>query len=193
MNEMTSEQRFVAQAADNHPDATKYDPRDPPATWVDAATARPWNWLPEGALDRMRAARDPHSEAVEITIELMISGLEWCERPDTDAPLLPENPLAARYVTGTLARFQRRLVKGHEGEAAAEAHLLAKGVNLVEASDDSRWTNATEMENDGVDLVDDSGRTWQVKAYKVDEAERDELTADRLIEVTSDGVRERVL
>lgn len=193
-----SQQRFVEEASDKHPDATKYDPRDPTPTWIDDMNAQPWNWMPDAALDRLRNADDPQFEAVEITAELMMGALDWYERQDPETrPVIPRNPMSPRYITGTLARFQNRLIKGHEGEAKGEAHLLGKGVTLIEAKDDPRWADAKNpakaADDDGIDLIADDGTTYQIKAYKTEAEEREEMNADRLLEVVDGNVRERIL
>lgn len=196
-----SQQRFVVEATDKHPDAEKYDAKRPQATWLDDASGKPWNWMPDGALDRLRQARDPQIEAVELareTLESAVAHIEAWEAGRTDkppeaVPEIPDDPLDGYYVAGTLGRFQNRLVKGHEGEAIAEHYVTDRGITLVDPTTDDRWDSTKEAENDGVDLVDEDGTTYQVKAYNVSKQEREEMDADVLLEVVNGEVNKYYL
>lgn len=182
-------QTFVAEACANHPDAAKYDPRDPPATWVDSLTARPWNWMPDAALEKMRADPNPRT-AVDLAIDLMRNALAYARQEAPDVTL-PENPLAPEYVTGTLARFQSRLVAGHIAELVAASYLESAGFELVEVTE--QYESAKKAEKDGVDLLTADGTTVQVKAFKTTADDRKKMSADMLVEVIDGEPRRRWL
>jgi hypothetical protein len=185
----SSHQTFVEAACDDHPAAAKYDPRDPPATWVDALTARPWNWMPAAALEKMRADPQPRT-AVDVTLALMRNALDYAREEAPDVAL-PENPMAPEYVTGTLARFQTRLVAGHVAELTAAAYLESAGFELVPVTE--KYDSATKAEQDDVDLLAADGTTVQVKAFETNADERKKMNADLLVEVIDGEPRRRWL
>lgn len=188
MNDEANEvQTFVAQATERHPNAVR-STRSPQASWIDRCSAQPWNWLPKNALDRIRTSDDPQITTVNIVIEMMEAALTSDKWEDEPMPALPDNPMAAQYVTGTLERFEQRLVKGHIGEALGEEYLNASGKTVVDAATLDKFDSTTEAEKAGVDLVTSDGATYQVKAYETTQDDRDDMNADWLLEVVNGTV-----
>lgn len=183
----TREQTFVVEATTAHPDAVTHTPRSPEGTWLHAASARPYNWVPEGASHRLLTCDEPVTEYIEIAVETLHNARMWAETTD-DAPVIPDNPLGPGYVTGTAAWLAPRLLSGFFAERTAVKYLHDSGVTFEPLSECEGFSSASAADKAGIDLLAEDGTTYQVKSYDTDPSERQGMTADYLIEVTDDGV-----
>lgn len=171
MAQATREQDFVRAATNQFDDLPTYDPRTSyPAAWLGAVTARPFNFVPQAALDTILTAPDSHEAFVRVMVETHTRAVNFA---DEHGIPIPDTARHSEGIVAVAAFFQTRIVSGHLGEVAASEYLNG---NVMETRDAARHlglddsgslqTVANRVENAGVDLIGNDGTTYQVKAME---------------------------
>lgn len=156
-------------------------------SWTNHVNARPFNWIPSGALDTLKS--EDTGVYVELILEYLDSAAAWCDA--NEKPYPREDSHAMDVVIGEMLTHAPRLIDGHLGEVKGSSFVREELGRVIvptpDALDMKGYKDVEEMENDGVDFVTADGDTWQVKASEnVDESEID---ADHLIQVVNGEVK----
>ena len=202
-------QQFVRRASKEYPHAAVYDPIDPPASWIPAVSGYHINFVPKNTVHRLTDPlsgeyENPHMEYAHICEMTLINAIDFVKRweegeldnkcPD-NAPEIPDTPINARYITGTMSLFQSRFVRGALAEIVAGNILASRGEEILRPEEHKKYKRFSDptqkMENDGVDIITDLFM-YHVKTYLPHDL--DESNADRLLVIQDKKIKqERVL
>lgn len=183
MDEMT----FVKNAAEKDDRVPEMDFTQvyPGSQTLHALSGMPYNWVPSISQERLLKAQDSHTEYVEIALEIREKALDFAEKEGL-THLVTDGFYQAPYMTviGIMIHFGRRTISGLVGELAAKQWIEAKGLDVVgkeKALELTGYDSIEEMENNEVDLVDENGKTYQVKNVSDRHHLPDETAADSLL------------
>ena len=132
MAQATREQEFVRAATNQFDDLPTYDPLTSyPGTWLGAVTARPFNFVPQAALDTILTAPDSHEAYIRVMVETHRRAVAFA---DEHGIPIPETARHGEGVVAVAAFFQTRVVSGHLGEVAASEYLNGDVMETREAA-----------------------------------------------------------
>lgn len=142
-----------------------------------------WNWVPRNSVEAMKTA----DSQVDCLMDLAYHTLSrWEDQYAAEQGIFVDE-LEPQHLYGAIRAISRRVYQGASTELAAAEAINARILSNDEALKSTKYDSITQMENAGIDMIDENGVTYQVKSSTEVRDDKDKKDADVMIWVIVDS------